>query len=416
MKKIITFLALLPALVLGAPQAITKDAGALTASFTVPTGVSITATGTGTIAATTVTGFSPVSGKVLTLSNSMTLTATDGSTVAFGAGGTVLYSGGSYVSSITGTADQIAASASTGAITLSLAGPHNFSSLTSTAVLLGGGTSAINASDLTYVSPTLTVPDAFAIGSAGSIALTAGGTNENIVLTPSGTGEITSTKAVNLLTESVATTAFFQTAYDSGSSPRTNTNPAFVGRKAGGSVASPATVNAGDYLMVIGGRGYNGSAFPSSSNAAIVFVATETFSGGASGANINFETTPSGSTSRALSLAVSGGPTATLTGGAGNMTIVSGTGNSRTMTFKTTTSGGTATTALTLSATQTATFAGAVTVPGGAAFLTTSTALTDGAGASVATFTNAPAAGNPTKWIGINDNGTTLYIPAFSSP
>lgn len=54
-----------------------------------------------------------------------------------------------------------------------------------------------------------------------------------------------------------------------------------------------------------------------------------------------------------------------------------------------------------------------ITTAGGAVFLTTSTALTDGAGASVGTLTNAPAATNPTKWIGINDNGTTRYIPAW---
>jgi len=54
-----------------------------------------------------------------------------------------------------------------------------------------------------------------------------------------------------------------------------------------------------------------------------------------------------------------------------------------------------------------------VTTAGGAVFLTTSTALTDGAGAGSGTILNAPAAGNPTKWIGINDNGTTRYIPAW---
>lgn len=59
-------------------------------------------------------------GKTLTQSNTLTFTGTDGSSVNFGAGGTVLYSGGSYVSSIAGTANQITASASTGAVTLSL--------------------------------------------------------------------------------------------------------------------------------------------------------------------------------------------------------------------------------------------------------------------------------------------------------
>lgn len=44
---------------------------------------------------------------------------------------------------------------------------------------------------------------------------------------------------------------------------------------------------------------------------------------------------------------------------------------------------------------------------------TSSVALTDGAGASAGTLTNAPAVGNPTKWIPINDNGTTRYIPSW---
>lgn len=43
----------------------------------------------------------------------------------------------------------------------------------------------------------------------------------------------------------------------------------------------------------------------------------------------------------------------------------------------------------------------------------TSVALTNGAAAAAGTLTNAPAAGNPTKWIPINDNGTTRYIPAW---
>ena len=48
-----------------------------------------------------------------------------------------------------------------------------------------------------------------------------------------------------------------------------------------------------------------------------------------------------------------------------------------------------------------------------ATMIRTYTAFTNGAGAGVGTLTNAPAAGNPTKWIPINDNGTTRYIPAW---
>jgi len=37
----------------------------------------------------------------------------------------------------------------------------------------------------------------------------------------------------------------------------------------------------------------------------------------------------------------------------------------------------------------------------------------NGAGAQMGTLTNSPAVGNPTKWIPIDDNGTTRYIPAW---
>lgn len=39
--------------------------------------------------------------------------------------------------------------------------------------------------------------------------------------------------------------------------------------------------------------------------------------------------------------------------------------------------------------------------------------LSNGAGANVGTLNNAPTAGNPTKWVAIDDNGTTRYIPAW---
>lgn len=39
--------------------------------------------------------------------------------------------------------------------------------------------------------------------------------------------------------------------------------------------------------------------------------------------------------------------------------------------------------------------------------------LDNAAGSSAGTLTNAPAVGNPTKWLKIDDNGTTRYIPAW---
>jgi len=84
------------------------------------------------------------------------------------------------------------------------------------------------------------------------------------------------------------------------------------------------------------------------------------------------------------------------------------------MTFHTTSDGGSSVTErLRIDSTGLVTAAGAISTLGGATFHTTSSALTNGAGVGAGTLLTAPAAGNPTKWIGINDNGTTRYIPAW---
>jgi hypothetical protein len=44
---------------------------------------------------------------------------------------------------------------------------------------------------------------------------------------------------------------------------------------------------------------------------------------------------------------------------------------------------------------------------------TTTVALNNGAAAAAGTLANAPVAGNPTKWVPINDNGTVRYIPCW---
>jgi len=56
---------------------------------------------------------------------------------------------------------------------------------------------------------------------------------------------------------------------------------------------------------------------------------------------------------------------------------------------------------------------GAIYVNNPTFMLRTKTSFTNGAAAQTATLTNAPAAGNPTKWIAIDDNGTTRQIPAW---
>ena len=46
-------------------------------------------------------------------------------------------------------------------------------------------------------------------------------------------------------------------------------------------------------------------------------------------------------------------------------------------------------------------------------FISTVVSLNDYAGSSVGTLTNAPTAGNPTKWILIDDNGTLRRLPSW---
>jgi hypothetical protein len=58
-------------------------------------------------------------------------------------------------------------------------------------------------------------------------------------------------------------------------------------------------------------------------------------------------------------------------------------------------------------------YIGTSIVTGSTTLHTTSVALTNGAAAAAGTLLNAPVAGNPTKWVPINDNGTTRYIPAW---
>ena len=145
----------------------------------------------------------------------------------------------------------------------------------------------------------------------------------------------------------------------------TNTSPEFRGRAARGTSGSPAAVQNGDDLFLLSGAGWNTSAF-SPTKGYIEIAAEETWSTSANGTRIGFATTAAGGTTRAESLRIANGAAVNLTGGAGNMTVISGTGASRTLTFKTTTSGSTATTAQTIDNTQNIILARSLTLGGAA--------------------------------------------------
>lgn len=59
------------------------------------------------------------------------------------------------------------------------------------------------------------------------------------------------------------------------------------------------------------------------------------------------------------------------------------------------------------------TIGGKVKVGSATALVTSTVAMNNGAAAAAGTILNAPAAGNPTKWIPIDDNGTVRYVPAW---
>lgn len=137
-------------------------------------------------------------GKTLTISNTLTFTGTDDSSVDFGGGGTVLYSGGSYVSSLSGTTNEIDVSAGTGDITLSLS-----SSLVAPGTLevtgnaafqskLGVGMSPANILDITQ-NQNATSRIALLNNDAGASAVAAlkldnGNTNGTLTFNMTGTG------------------------------------------------------------------------------------------------------------------------------------------------------------------------------------------------------------------------------------
>jgi hypothetical protein len=58
-------------------------------------------------------------------------------------------------------------------------------------------------------------------------------------------------------------------------------------------------------------------------------------------------------------------------------------------------------------------FTGGIATSTAGSLVRSTVAMTNGAGAGAGTLTNAPAAGDPTKWIPINDGGVTRYLPAW---
>lgn len=153
--------------------------------------------------------------------------------------------------------------------------------------------------------------------------------------------------------------------------------PIFKGRTAGGTVGSLSATQSGAFLAFFGGAGFGATGYQAANAAAIAFLAAENFSDTAAGTAITFNTTPTGGS--------------LIRAEAGRFTPSGG------LSVKTTTDPG----------------AGLIIINSGSFLMRNASFWNDGASTSVGTLTNAPRAGNPTKWIAIDDNATTRYVPSW---
>ena len=109
--------------------------------------------------------------------------------------------------------------------------------------------------------------------------------------------------------EIVGDNPFLATAYGS------SNNAGLVGRKANGTAGSPTQVTTDQFLAFVAGRGYhNGGAFSAFNSALIGFRAAENFTSTANGAYLTFETTPTGSTTRAEAMRINANKTVAIGG------------------------------------------------------------------------------------------------------
>lgn len=154
-----------------------------------------------------------------------------------------------------------------------------------------------------------------------------------------------------------------------------------VGLRARGTNASPLALAAGNRITAFIGRGYDGTSYSTDDSGYIGIFALTAWTNANHETYLAFFTTANGATGAgvergriALGLMVG----TTTDSGAGTIRANAG--------FYT----------------DQATF-----------MLHSTTAWNNGAAGNTGTLTNAPAAGNPTKWLPIDDNGTTRYIPAW---
>ncbi|MEB2600062.1 hypothetical protein SB384_10425 [Burkholderia cenocepacia] len=138
-------------------------------------------------------------------------------------------------------------------------------------------------------------------------------------------------------------------------------------RRCDGTFGAPSAIAANEIIGTIVGFGYGATGYSGGNRVSVGLVANENWTDTAQGTRVDIGATPTGTTAPVTALSVAGSSVSV------NVPLI-------------------------LSQTT---------------LLQTSVSLTNGAGSSAGTLNNAPAAGNPTKWVPFNDNGTIRYIPAW---
>ena len=188
------------------------------------------------------------------------------------------------VTTITGTTNQVIASASTGAVTLSL--PQSIG--TGSTVQFGGITS-------TPIS-----------GSTGSFTTLSASTSGLVNRSGTAAPATIATNALQLVGNSTESTNLQIDTFGG--------TPVVYGRRADGAPGAPTATQSGEDLLFLSGRGFGATAY-STDAARITFQATQNFTDSAIGSKIILQVAPTGSTTLATAATItSTGIAANLTG------------------------------------------------------------------------------------------------------
>lgn len=155
----------------------------------------------------------------------------------------------------------------------------------------------------------LTKVDGDFAAQTGAATISAAGSNQNVTLTPSGSGNsilngnvgINVSSPLFLVHASGTDPAIVIDGYDASTSP----TPQFMTRAARGTASSPSAIQTDDTIGGFSARAYGATAFSSTTKANVEFGASENWTDSAQGTYIQFRTTATGTTTKGIRMRIS---------------------------------------------------------------------------------------------------------------